>query len=222
MNNVLVLNRFWTAINVISVYNAIHKVFNGRALFLDVETCNTFDWEGWIENWQDAIKEAKVASDKRILSSARCEFVMPEVIICTEYGGIGYKVSHRKPKFSRTNVYRRDKNTCQFCNKKFRTEDLTIDHVTPKSKGGKMEWTNVALACTSCNNKKGDKTLQEAGMKLIRKPFKPTGEDLKRSPMDALRYKIGRNPPKIWEQFIGKMSTDKAISDMYWNVGLKE
>jgi hypothetical protein len=213
MTNVLVLNKLWVPINVVSCLRAIHKVMNGRARFLDVDTYNTYDFEGWVENWEDAIKEAKIASDKHILSGARYGFIVPEVIICTEYGGIGYKVSHRKPKFSRTNVYRRDKNTCQLCNKKFKTEDLTIDHVVPKSKGGKLEWTNVALACTSCNNKKGDKTLGEAGMKLIRKPFRPTGDDLKRSPMEALKYKIGRNPPKTWEAFLGKM---------YWNVELKE
>lgn len=213
MTNVLVLNSHSVPINVISVLKAVHKVMSGRARFYDAATYKTYDFEGWVENWEDAIKEAKIASDRRVLSAANCGLVVPEIIICTEYGGIGYKVSHRKPKFSRANVYRRDKNTCQFCGHKFRTEDLTIDHVKPKSKGGKLEWTNVALACTPCNNRKGDKTPEQAGMRLIRRPFRPTGEDLKRSPMESLRYKIGRNPPKTWEQFIGKM---------YWNVELKD
>ena len=211
MNNVLVLNANWVPINVVSCLKAVHKVWNGRALFLDAESSETYDFPAWVENWADAVKFAK--SGKKMMATAQYGFVRPEIIICTEYGGIGYKVSHGRPKFSRANVYRRDKNICQFCYKKFKTEDLTIDHVVPKSKGGKLEWTNVALACTSCNNKKGDKTVAEAGMRLARKPFRPSADDLRHSPMEALKYKIGRNPPKTWEAFIGKL---------YWNVELKD
>ena len=182
MSNVLVLNANWVPINIVSCKKAIHKVFNGRALFLDVETYATYDYESWVNNWSDAGELAR--SGKKIVATVKHEFLRPEVIICTEYGGIGVKISHHRPKFSRTNVYRRDKNVCQYCNRKFRTEDLTIDHVVPKSKGGKLEWTNVALACTSCNNKKSNQSVAEAGMKLIRRPFRPTADDLRRSPIE--------------------------------------
>jgi len=106
-------------------------------------------------------------------------------------------------------------HNCQFCGKKFKTDELTVDHVMPKSKGGEMTWENIVLACVSCNNKKGDKTLEQAKMKLIRKPVRPLVDDLKRSPMERLLYKVGNRPPKTWEQFLGKF-----MSTMYWNVAL--
>lgn len=210
---VLVLNKNWVPINVLSALDAINKVFKGRALIVDVDTYGTYDFESWVMNWTDAVQTAKIASDQAIKIQGEMWLKLPEVIVCTEYRGFGYKVTHRKPKFSRTNIYRRDRNTCQFCGKKFPTDELTLDHVMPKSKGGQMVWENIVLACASCNNKKGDKTLREAGMKLIRQPFKPTADDLKRTPVERLLWKIGRKPPKTWEQFLGKM---------YWNVELKD
>ena len=220
-SNVLVLNSNWIPVNIVPVLEAVSKVFKKRAKFLDTETYATFDFPEWVVNWDDAIKAAKIESDK-VISSARYDFLMPEIIICTEYGGFGYKNTTRKPKFSRTNIYRRDRNQCQLCGKKFPTEELSLDHITPKSKGGLMSWLNIVLACTSCNNKKGNKTLQEAKMKLVRKPFVPTVDDLKRSPMERLMNKVGRNPPKTWEAFLGKTTFDKTMSTMYWSVELKD
>ena len=221
MSEVLMLNKNWVPVNVVSCKKAVHKVFNGRALFLDTDTYATYDYESWLENWGDAAQ--LVRSGKKIMKTVKHEFLRPEVIICTEYGGVGFKITHsRPPKFSRGNVYRRDRHQCLYCGHKFKTEDLTIDHIIPKSKGGKMEWMNVVLACVECNNKKGNLSITEAGMRLVRKPFKPTEEDLRVSPMQRLRYKMGKNPPKIWDTFMGRSSIDKAMSDLYWNVELKE
>lgn len=211
-NRVLVLNKDWKAVDVLNVKDAIEKVFAGRALFLDTETSATFDFEAWCENWTDAIDTAKIAAS-RTVSSPRFSFLLPDVIVCTEYRGFGYHVSHRKPKFSRTNIYRRDRNQCGFCGKKFHTEDLTIDHIIPKSKGGKMVWENVILACVPCNSKKGNKTVEEAGMRLVRKPYKPTPEDLRRNPIERILYKVGHKPPKTWGAFLSKE---------YWSVELKD
>ena len=219
---VLVLNKNWQPVNVLPVLDAVNKVFKGRAMFLDIETYGTYDFESWVENWNDAKQTAEVASTQAMRIHGNLWLHLPEVIVCTEYRGFGYKVNHRRPKFSRTNVYRRDRNTCQFCGKKFQTEDLTLDHVVPKSKGGQMTWTNIVLACTPCNNKKGNKTLAEAKLKLIRQPFQPSAEDLKRSPIERIMYKVGTKPPKIWQQFLGKMTVDKAMSALYWNISLTE
>jgi hypothetical protein len=216
---VLVLNKNWVPIDILNVYEAISKVFAGRASFLDVETCITYDFEGWVLNWDDAIQTAKVASEK-VIGSARYRFLIPEVIVCSEYRGFGYKMTNHRPKFSRTNIYRRDKNVCQYCGKKFKTEDLTMDHVFPKANGGQMTWENVVLACVPCNHKKANRTPQQAGMKLIRKPVRPTADDLRRSPIERLMNKVGNKPPKTWEAFLGKMTFDKAMNTMYWNVEL--
>ena len=73
----------------------------------------------------------------------------------------------------RQNVIWRDDNQCQYCAKFFPTDKLTIDHVLPSSRGGKNTWLNLVTACKKCNQKKGDKTPKEAGMKLICKPYRP-------------------------------------------------
>jgi hypothetical protein len=200
-------------INVIGAFEAIQKVFKGRALIVDPSTYQTFDFEAWCLTWDDAVRMAKVADGQRMARSQGVFFALPEVIVCTEYRGFGFKINHRaKPKFSRRNLYLRDRCRCQFCGQKFYTEDLTMDHVVPRSKGGLVTWSNIVLACWPCNNRKGNKTVAEAGMKLIRKPFEPKAEDLKMNPVDRLRYKMGHDVPKNWEAFLGKA---------FWNVELE-
>ncbi|OGP76591.1 MAG: HNH endonuclease [Deltaproteobacteria bacterium RBG_16_49_23] len=76
-------------------------------------------------------------------------------------------------KFSRQNLYVRDRGVCQYCGTPFEHKELTYDHVVPRSKGGQTEWTNVVTCCTPCNLRKGGRTPEEAGMPLIRKPKAP-------------------------------------------------
>ena len=79
----------------------------------------------------------------------------------------------KKVRFNRMGVFRRDKNTCMYCGKPFRTAELTIDHVQPASKGGKTNWHNCVTSCFDCNNKKRNRTPEEAKMKLLVKPVVP-------------------------------------------------
>jgi len=79
----------------------------------------------------------------------------------------------RRAKFNRTAVFRRDKYHCQYCGKHFKVSDLTIDHIIPSSKGGKTDWHNCTTACFACNNKKGDRTPDEAYMEMLSKPIIP-------------------------------------------------
>ena len=84
----------------------------------------------------------------------------------------GYvRVPYRNIMLSRKNVIRRDGHRCQYCN---RRDSLTVDHVIPRSRGGKDHWTNLVAACIACNNRKGDRTPEEANMPLFRKPFRPS------------------------------------------------
>src|ERR1700745_3291699 len=71
---------------------------------------------------------------------------------------------------SRKNILLRDRNTCQFCGSLFPSSELTLDHVVPRSRGGRSYWENLAAGCYRCNNTKGDRTPEEAGLKLARKP----------------------------------------------------
>lgn len=82
---------------------------------------------------------------------------------------------HKKPvKFSRVNIYARDKYRCQYCNSEAPIPELTYDHVLPRAQGGKTTWDNIVTCCYQCNAKKGNRTPRQAGMKLLRKPTQPT------------------------------------------------
>jgi 5-methylcytosine-specific restriction endonuclease McrA len=114
----------------------------------------------------------------------------------------------KKPKsavrFSRQNIYSRDKYRCQYCGKKFPSEDLTYDHVVPKSKGGKTEWNNIVTCCMPCNRHKGGRTPGEACMSLIQPPVRPRW-------VPALKITIGfKEIPTSWRDYL------------YWNVELVE
>lgn len=90
------------------------------------------------------------------------------------------KSRHKRPrriKLSKDTLYLRDHGKCQYCNLKIRAHEATVDHVTPKSRGGKNEWTNVVLACGPCNQKKGSLSVKEAGMHLTIKPRQMTTID---------------------------------------------
>ncbi len=106
-------------------------------------------------------------TDSRVFRSERMEIKMPTVLRLNHY------VRRPTPvlRISRKAVFARDNYTCQYCGA--RNVPLTIDHVIPRERGGKTEWTNVVCCCTKCNNRKGNLTPEQAGMKLRRKPTRP-------------------------------------------------
>lgn len=94
------------------------------------------------------------------------QFAMPSIIRLFKYVNLPY----RGVVLTRQNIFKRDDGKCQYCGA---TSDLTLDHVVPRSRGGKSSWDNLVTACKSCNSKKGDRTPQEAKMPLKKEPFKP-------------------------------------------------
>lgn len=104
-----------------------------------------------------------------LVRSARQTFCLPSVAKLKNMAR--WRRQHMR--FSRTNVFRRDDFTCQYCTKRFRMADLSLDHVIPRSKGGRTKWTNIVTACKPCNGAKEDRTPSQAGMKLAREPFVP-------------------------------------------------
>lgn len=106
-------------------------------------------------------------------------------------------------KFSRKNIYTRDQGMCQYCGKSLRRQEITYDHVIPKSQGGKTSWENVVTCCLDCNSRKGGKTPKQAGMKLLNPPKRPKWNM-------SLRITIGlKNTPNSWRDYL------------YWNVELE-
>ncbi|MHB8483952.1 MAG: HNH endonuclease [Nitrospiria bacterium] len=109
----------------------------------------------------------------------------------------------RVVKFSRVNIFTRDKYSCQYCGKKCRSDELTFDHVVPIAKGGRKTWENIVTACIRCNHIKSGRTPEEAGMRLIKKPQRP-----KWSP--SLTITIGiKQTPESWRDYL------------YWNMELE-
>ena len=124
----------------------------------------------------------------KVLRSEKMEFPVPSVIRISKY--INYR-AYDIP-LTRKNILKRDNYECQYCGA--RDLPMTVDHIIPKTRGGKDEWTNLVCACVKCNNKKGDRTLKEAGMKLLKKPRKPT--------RFHLMFASGKLPDINWKRFL--------------------
>jgi 5-methylcytosine-specific restriction endonuclease McrA len=126
--------------------------------------------------------------DKARLRTVSVSYPLPSVIKLHEY----VKVPYKGVVLNRQNVFKRDGNECVYCGK---NRNLTLDHVIPKSRGGRTNWANLVAACKSCNGRKGDNTPEEAGMPLIKKPFKPTFVMFLRN----FSGKVGEN----WAPYLG-------------------
>ncbi len=107
------------------------------------------------------------ATPEQFIRSSSTALPRPSIVRLTLF----VKVPYRRIMLSRKNVLRRDGFKCQYCGAR---DKLTIDHVHPKSRGGKDSWENLVSACVPCNNRKGNKTPEEANMNLLRKPFRPS------------------------------------------------
>lgn len=193
---VLVLNRNWSAIHVCNVRRALVLMVQDLARAVN-EDYQTFDFASWSE-FSNHVAE----NGNQFIHTPSRRILVPEVIILTAF----HRMPPRTVKFNRKNIYIRDEYTCQYCGAKPAREDLTIDHVIPRSRGGRSTWENVVLACQECNSRKGDRLLTEIGIRLARKPAKP---HWLATVKNALR---GPERP-IWQRFV-----DVA----YWNVPLEE
>jgi 5-methylcytosine-specific restriction endonuclease McrA len=105
-------------------------------------------------------------SDAVQLQSARRKVDLPSVIRLLEYR----RIPQQARALSRKNILMRDRHTCQYCHRSGNSANLTLDHVLPRSRGGESSWENLVACCHTCNNRKGSRTPDEAGMKLTRVP----------------------------------------------------
>lgn len=130
--------------------------------------------------------------DKHIRSET-WEIKMPSVVRLLRWAG----GRRRGVRFSRENVYTRDKGRCQYCSVKLSRPESTYDHVTPRAQGGKTRWENIVIACVPCNQRKGGRTPEQAGMWLENKPTRP-----KYLP-ETLRLTFTREQtPETWGQYL--------------------
>ena len=129
--------------------------------------------------WQDSVKavfldRVNIVSEyERTVHSPSVAFKLPSVIALKEYVN-----AHRRPAFTRFNVFLRDSFTCQYCNYAGSAEELTFDHVIPRSRGGRTTWANVVTACSECNLEKGNRLPRDSGMHPRLEPVQPTPHQL--------------------------------------------
>ncbi|MCA8962010.1 MAG: HNH endonuclease [Planctomycetes bacterium] len=157
----LVLNKSWVPVDVTTVLRALCKVYQGVAQVVHPHDYSMHDFGSWVESGP--------LHGGPALRSTAMAIPVPEVIVLSRYN----KVPHRCVSFTRWNLFKRDAYTCQYCGRKPKREHLTIDHVVPRSRGGRSGWTNCVVACQSCNSRKGSHTLKEVGLTLERPPVKP-------------------------------------------------
>jgi 5-methylcytosine-specific restriction endonuclease McrA len=188
----LVLNRNWQPVNVASVARALVLVWNESAKVVDPSDYQTYEWEDWAS--------MTPVDDQPFIQAVSQRICVPEVITLTRFS----KLPSATVPFSRRNLFKRDRYTCQYCNKRPRQDELTIDHVVPRSHGGGSTWENCVLACIDCNHRKADRTPKQANLKLKKDPARP-----KWNPVYS-RYETRY---ESWAKF---------ISDAYWNAELEE
>lgn len=186
---VLVLNKYWQALRVVTIAKAMKYLASEKARIIDTNDLQQYTWDDWSKmrpaDGEDAI----------IGVSITCR--VPTVIRLERYD----KVPRYKISFNRKTIYRRDNYTCQYCGGRPGTEELSIDHVIPKSQGGQSTWENCVLACVKCNARKADKTLEKARMKLLKQPVRPSSNFFK-----------GEVLCNTWKQF---------FDASYWSVELE-
>ena len=198
--SVLVLNKHYMAIRVIRARRALSLLFQDQAEVVSFENNNyyNYDFQSWCEVSQ--LKQSFEPDGNDWVSTVNFHIAVPRIIRLLFYD----RLPRNEVKFNRRNIFARDNNKCQYCGKRFVTSELSLDHVVPKSLGGKATWENIVCACTACNVKKGGRTPKQASMKLIKKPVKP-----KRNPL--IHVHLGYQRYRSWKQF---------LDNAYWSVEL--
>lgn len=145
--SVLLLNSTYEPLRFINYFRAVKLLLKDK---VDI-----------IEEWGDDF----------VFNSVTQKIKMPAVVRIKKYVNVS---RFKQIKFSKNALYHRDNWMCQYCGKKLIGKELTMDHIIPRSKGGRTDWTNCATCCIPCNIKKGNKSLSESGLTLLKKAQTPT------------------------------------------------
>jgi len=180
-----------------------------RAVFLTTPDYMQHDMYSWMQ----------LPTNARSISTSQGGIRVPEITLLSEYS----KIPVRKVVFCRRNLWRRDCKSCQYCGLEPPVDELTIDHIVPRAKGGQSTFENCVLCCISCNLKKGSKNLDHTGMRLRRHKRAPNGSmqivyyDRPKRPIWNPLYALRRKTfPVSWGAFLKNF--DEAL---YWEVGLE-
>ena len=191
--NVLVLNRYYQPVHVTSVKRAFSLLYQGVAKAIDHQY-RLYEFADW----------AALAADSHdAISTINRQIRVPRVVVLSAYEYL----PKGRVRFSRLNIYARDNDTCQYCGQQLPRSELNLDHVSPRSQGGKTSWENVVCSCVECNLLKGGRTPEQARMKLLKKPVRPRWTPFFRGASKRVTY-------REWLPFL-------TLADAtYWNVEL--
>ncbi len=152
------------------------------------EPLSIISWQRAISMWYLSKVEVIAEYEDKMIKTPSRKLKKPSVVRLLRY----VKRRYIDVRFSRQNIYARDHYTCQYCGKQLPHSQLSLDHVIPKVMGGKTTWENIVTCCLPCNRKKGGRTPEQAGMKLLNHPKKPSP----RFPFSRSLAK--QSPPKTW------------------------
>jgi 5-methylcytosine-specific restriction endonuclease McrA len=192
---VLVLNRNYQPVHVTSVKRAVTLLYSGLARAIDSHY-RLYDFATWA-----SLSSANHEAISTISRSIR----VPRVVVLSAFEHL----PKGRVRFSRLNIYARDADTCQYCGAHLGRSLLNLDHVVPRTLGGRTSWENIVCSCIDCNLRKGGRTPDQAGMKLIRVPSRPRWTPFFRGSGKKASY-------REWLPFL-------SLADAsYWNVELNE
>lgn len=196
-SRVLVLNKLFTAVRVITARRAFILLYKNSAEVITKNngTMVAYDFPSWLE----FSAESKNANGDDFIHTPSRQLKVPRVIRLNTYD----KFPKRQEKVSRKNILIRDEYRCQYCGKNYPATQLSVDHVIPRSKKGSSSWENMVACCGKCNSKKGGRLPHEVGMKLIRKPIVPKITHLFYNRLKDSKY-------SIWNEFISEKSSNRS------------
>lgn len=185
--SVLILNKFWMPINTTSPKHSVALLFSNKAkgILVEQKDIQSFVWEDWV-------KIIPQATD-RTIKHIGGEIKIPNVIVLNFCD----KIPKQTAKFTQKRLWDRDNFTCQYTGRPVTTHTGNIDHIIPKSKGGKTNWENCVIAHKDINAIKADRTPEQAGLKLIKIPIAP-------KIMPTSFYIKNKENIKDWEVFLNK------------------
>ncbi len=204
-SQVLVLNRLWMAVRIVDARRAFSLLVRNLAEVIRVDdgsyAPHSFDSWTDLSMARDDFSRGFDADHYDWIRTVRLHLAVPKVIRLFGYD----RLPRSDVKLNRRNIFARDGNQCQYCGGRFTTNELSLDHVLPRSQQGKSTWENLVCCCVRCNAKKGGRTPEQAHMRLIRRPHKP-----KRNPVISLR--LGSDKYACWQAF---------LDNAYWSVELR-
>lgn len=181
-SKVLILNKNWFAFKVRNVKDAIKLVSRERAVFVDGDNYCVYNWEEWLKLVPEDDEPGIETTGNRVK--------VPKVVVLTVYG----KIPNKAPKKTKKNIFIRDNYRCQYTGEEVSMKNADLDHIVPSSRGGSNDWDNLVVCSKTINRKKRNRTPEEAGLKLIRKPRKPTWTTLMIDPKMTV--------PEYWKKFL--------------------